>query len=422
MPDATTLIHRPDAPPPRRWRAGAALLLGVLLAHALLLDGLSGLHPQRPDAVTGRPDGAPVITLLPRAPEPATVAPAPVPESRTQADGVPARVAGPPPEAPSEATTPAAVAGLVDGLLREVTDRPAPALRDPRLAPAPEPDPATPPPAATPEPDGAAPPAAEPALAAASQAGPVPLVPPPAGRRVIPFEPAPVPAIFAPPPVYPVDVPPGMALRYAVRRGPLAGTGEIRWRLGPDGYELSWTDQTAGRPTVDWHSMGELDAAGLAPQRMVESRRGRPLHAVNFQRDKGLISFSGPSTTSPLHPGAQDRASWLLQLTGVARAGGLALEPGGWASFQVAGARGDVELWTFRVIERVPLFLQPDQMVETVRLQRDPQRPYDLRVSVWLALAHGLLPVRVRLETVPQGEPMDWLLVDGLPARSLLGR
>jgi hypothetical protein len=56
------------------------------------------------------------------------------------------------------------------------------------------------------------------------------------------------------------------------------------------------------------------------PDRMVERRQGRDLAAVNFQRDKGLVSFSGPSTTLPLPAGAQDRASWLLQLPMLAAA------------------------------------------------------------------------------------------------------
>jgi hypothetical protein len=56
------------------------------------------------------------------------------------------------------------------------------------------------------------------------------------------------------------------------------------------------------------------------PDRMVEQRQGRDLAAVNFQRDKGLVSFSGPSTTLPLPAGAQDRASWLLQLPMLAAA------------------------------------------------------------------------------------------------------
>jgi len=156
--------------------------------------------------------------------------------------------------------------------------------------------------------------------------------------------------------------------------------------------------------------------AGLMPDRMVEQRQGRDLAAVNFQRDKGLVSFSGPSTTLPLPPGAQDRASWLLQLPMLAAA-----VQAHWAaghstlSLPVFTTRGEDQLWRFTVVAEETLPGPQGAPVRTWRLVREPVGPYDSRVEVWLARDHGLVPWRLRFTTPPANEPLELQLSDGLP-------
>jgi hypothetical protein len=47
---------------------------------------------------------------------------------------------------------------------------------------------------------------------------------------------------------------------------------------------------------------------------------------------------------------------------------------------------------------------------DTLHLVREPRRPYDTRVEVWLDAARHHLPVRVRLTPVPGGEPLEMRL------------
>jgi hypothetical protein len=128
------------------------------------------------------------------------------------------------------------------------------------------------------------------------------------------------------------------------------------------------------------------------------------------------VSFSGPSTTLPLPAGAQDRASWLLQLPMLAAAvqahwtaGPQQREPAGLhhprrgpALALHRGGRGD------------PARPQGTPL-RTWRLAREPVGPYDSRVEVWLARDHGLVPLRLRFTTPPSDVPLELRLSEGLP-------
>jgi hypothetical protein len=144
-------------------------------------------------------------------------------------------------------------------------------------------------------------------------------------------------------------------------------------------------------------SSGAIDAAGIAPERFVDSRRGRAPRATNFQRAAGLISFSGPSLTLPLHPGVQDRLSWMLQLPAVAAANPALTVVGAQIQLFVVGARGDAELWTFVVMGHADLALPEGPVAAALHLRRAPRHAYDTRVDVWLDPARHHLPVRMRM-------------------------
>lgn len=193
------------------------------------------------------------------------------------------------------------------------------------------------------------------------------------------------------------------------------GVAELVWEPTPDAYILRLQASLPAGPPIDWRSQGGFDSAGLAPLRMVERQKQRDLHAVNFQRDKGVISFSGPSREVALWRGAQDRLSWLIQLTAVAQARRGTAQLGEVVRMQVATPRGDVDEWVFTLASTEPL--------ETAGLRwaaqkwvREPARPYDQRVEVWLAPAAGHLPLGLRWTTVPGGEPLALWLTEGLRA------
>lgn len=122
-------------------------------------------------------------------------------------------------------------------------------------------------------------------------------------------------------------------------------------------------------------SRGQLDADGLAPLRTVERRRAKELSAVNFQREAGRITFSGPQLEFPLSRGAQDRLSWMLQLPGIVEAEPALAREGARLTLFVVGPRGDAKAWHFEVQGRDTLQLPAGTAVQVLHLQREPTRP-----------------------------------------------
>ena len=207
-------------------------------------------------------------------------------------------------------------------------------------------------------------------------------------------------------PVYPTRLPPALTLHYAWRRGPAQGMATLDWRPEADRYLLTLQGHAAGATALGWSSQGAFDEAGIAPQRHVESRRGREARAVNFQRDRGRISFSGPTLEHPLPPGAQDRLSWLVQLAGVLAADASLATAGSVVTLWVVGTRGDAAVWTFTVQGRPALDLPIGTLADTVHLLREAGGPYDTQVQVWLDPTRHHLPVQVQWRVRATGEGM----------------
>ncbi len=213
-------------------------------------------------------------------------------------------------------------------------------------------------------------------------------------------------------PVYRTQIPPAMTLNYEMRRGSWSGTGELQWSPTPKGYQARLEGRMAGFSILTWASQGGFDAAGLAPVRYTDQRRGKGMKAANFQRSAGKISFSGPSTEYPLLQGAQDRLSWMIQIAAIASADPKRVASGARISMYVVGARGDADVWTFRVqgIEDVKT---GDGTVRAIKLLREQRKPYDTRVEVWLAPGLHHLPVRARLTS--DDSPLELLLQTAHP-------
>ncbi len=223
-------------------------------------------------------------------------------------------------------------------------------------------------------------------------------------------------------PTYPTRLPPPATLQYTVQRGlpgpsaaapPRAGLqAQLIWR--PDPAAATYT-LSLGVGAVGSASVGALDLHGIAPERHVETRRGREVRAANFQRQPGLgggrISFSGPRIEHPLLPGVQDRLSWMLQLPGVLAAEPALAQPGREVTLLVVGVRGDAALWVFRVVAVQTLQLPAGEVVNAVHLRRESERPYDTRVDVWLDPARHHLPVRLRLQNRVDGPGTEFELL-----------
>jgi hypothetical protein len=211
-------------------------------------------------------------------------------------------------------------------------------------------------------------------------------------------------------PVYPTRFAPAARLAYELRRGMLSGSGELQWRPEGRRYELTMEGTAFGLSIIGWTSSGLIDRAGLAPERFVDRRRGRDVRAANFQRDKGLITFSGPQVEYPLVAGAQDRLSWMLQLPAIIEADAARGAIGERITMFVVGARGEGDLWTFRVEGVEAIEVPAGPVPAALRLRREPRRPYDTLVEVWLDPARHHLPARVRLATPQTDDSTEFLL------------
>ncbi len=210
-----------------------------------------------------------------------------------------------------------------------------------------------------------------------------------------------------PPPVYPTRLPAPTRLSYQLRYGAQTGQAVLAWQHDGQRYVL----QLAGRggaavPLIEQLSQGGFDAAGLAPDRFTDRRRGRGQRAANFRRDIGRISFSGPQVDYPAWPGAQDRLSWLAQMVAI-QAG--AAQPLTVVKVFVVDARGGAELWRFepRGEAEVDTLLG---RTTTRHWLREPERPEGQRVEVWLDPGRGHWPVQIRYTSLRSGAVSELLL------------
>jgi hypothetical protein len=218
-------------------------------------------------------------------------------------------------------------------------------------------------------------------------------------------------------PVYATLAPPSATLHYAlVQEGAASasspGSAELEWIRSADAFSLRLATASADRPPREWQSTGTFDTAGVAPLRLVERERGRDKRAINFDRDGGRVRFSGASGTLAIAPGAQDRWSWIAQLAAIAEAGARrGHRPAAW-DLQVAGLRGELERWTFRVLppgdpppelrsQGNELSATGDRAPALLHVLRVAERPYDLRIEAWLSPSLHHLPAGLRMSTPP---------------------
>jgi len=370
-----------------RWRTALALLLLALLLHLALLAGASraGLAPEVP------PTPAPMQVRTVPAPVDATPTPTPgvpsvVAESAGQ-DGSAAPLAAPPaPAAPAQRarTQPPLAASLAASAATLATA--AQAASEAATAA----DAAF---AAAPQPVAVAPDAA-PVATAASATSAVSAVSAPAAAAAATANNSPGHDSS----VYQTRFPPPLTLVYDLRRGMLSGTGTLYWRPAGARYEARLEGRVAGLNVLTQVSQGGFDAAGIAPERFTDQRVGSAVRAANFQRERGLITFSGPSDEFSLLVGSQDRLSWMVQLAAVVSAEPQRLAPGGKVAIYVVGARADASMWVFRSAGEETLDT-PQGPVRAVRFSREARGPYDTQADAWLDPARHGLPVKARLGT-----------------------
>jgi hypothetical protein len=206
-----------------------------------------------------------------------------------------------------------------------------------------------------------------------------------------------------PPPVYPTRIPPPVTLQFALRYNGRAGQATLAWQHDGQHYTLQLDGRGTLQALVEQRSTGGFDSAGLAPERLVDRRRGKGWQAAHFQRETGRISFSGPQAQFPAWAGAQDRLSWVVQMAAILSA--MPAPPPELALF-VVDARGHGGLWRFAP--------QGEVLVDTAAgpvtaqlWRRDPPRPEGLRVEAWLDPHAGHWPVQLRFTAVRSGDVFE---------------
>lgn len=214
-------------------------------------------------------------------------------------------------------------------------------------------------------------------------------------------------------PRYRTVMPPATTLHYGLQRGLWSGTGELVWQPSGDHYEARLEGYVAGLRVLTQISQGGFDHAGIAPLRFTDQRL-RQVKAANFQRDKGKLTYSGSSAEVPLIPGAQDRLSWMIQLAAVVNAEPKYAEAGGKVAMFVTGVRADADVWVFHFVATETVHTGGGGTIRTLKFSREPRRPYDTQVEVWLDPARHYLPVRAKLTTAPNGEAFE-LVLRGTP-------
>ncbi|MEW6478489.1 MAG: DUF3108 domain-containing protein [Pseudomonadota bacterium] len=385
------------------WARLSALTVAVMLAHALVLNGGlptfqdTGLPGELADASEAVADRQTPAADAPSAESTAPARPRPVTRSQVRWIEL---APPPPPEPPPPAP---------------VKRRPPPPPPAPAPVPAPEPVAEVPVPDLTPA--AGIPSDLGPEMAQAPSADTLP-VPDTGTPALATKEPATTPAVAmapeAPLPgdpalvLPPAQLPPAGTLRYQVS-GQAKGfsyhaKGSLRWQHGAGRYEASFGVSAFLVGSREQLSQGRVDDQGLHPERF--SDRSRRERTAELDAAAGRIRYTHGGER-PLQRGTQDRLSVALQLGALLNARPQAYPPGSTIRLPVTDT-SQVEFWEFVVGPEEKLAIVSGEL-PVIGLTRQPRRPGDRKVEMWLAPTLSYLPARLRVSEA-NGDHIDQLL------------
>jgi hypothetical protein len=212
-------------------------------------------------------------------------------------------------------------------------------------------------------------------------------------------------------------IPGSVKLAFAVTgqqgSSPMQGVfGELAWLQDGQQYDARLSLTFLFRTIRTQHSSGMIGPTGIEPARFSETRKTEV--ASHFVRDQGTVVFSSNAPSVPLLAGAQDRLSIVMQL-GALLAGDPARYPeGSVIEIQTVGPR-DADIWRFSVDGEEKLSL-PAGDYTARKLTRNPRKPFDDKVELWVAPELGDLPVRIK-QTQANGDFADLQLREVVPLR-----
>ena len=379
---------RLDAPP--RWTVLLGLAAAVLALHLLLLSG--GVSSWSLDLLDA-PESDTGVAALPADPT-----------------AQPEAAAAPLPDAPPPVTT---------STVRWIVPKPVPPAPPPPPKPKPKPKVEKKPPPPAPEPE-------EPPPVEVAEAPPEP---PP-----VEPEPKPTPpAELAPPPEPAPETPavdtaatsaaresasavdaslqnallsPSADLRYDVSADakgmPYSARGHLTWEQDGRRYKARMEISVLFLGSLVQTSEGTIGSKGLVPERFTDRKRSE--RAAHFDHATQRIRYSNNAPDAPLLPGVQDRLTINLQLAALFNAQPSAFHEGQTLRLPVSGIDA-AEIWLFQIGPQTRLTV-PAGDFDARKLTRNPRRPYDRMVEIWLAPALHHLPVRMRV-TEPNGDYFD---------------
>jgi hypothetical protein len=169
--------------------------------------------------------------------------------------------------------------------------------------------------------------------------------------------------------------------------------GELLWQHDGVNYQMKLDISHMLMGSRIQTSVGQLGPQGLQPKRFGEKNKQEV--AAHFEREKGQVVFSANSTPQALQLAAQDRLSMFAQLAAVLAGTPELRQTGQLLSFQIVSSKS-AELWSFQVA-RSELLDLPAGKLTALKVSRLPLQNHDQTADIWLAPAHGYLPVKVRI-------------------------
>ncbi len=188
-------------------------------------------------------------------------------------------------------------------------------------------------------------------------------------------------------------------VRTEPNRNPMYGVATLKWEMDDNKYRMS-IEVGLDLLLTSVHlytltSNGVVRENGLIPRTSTEERRTRAETATHFDQERKSLSFSSSNKEVAMLDGAQDKASFIIQLAAIGNADASQFSPGKEINMQVAEER-DASVFQFMVVGEEELDTKLGKL-NTWHLLRAPKPgSYNSRLDVWIAPATGWYPVQIR--------------------------
>jgi hypothetical protein len=187
------------------------------------------------------------------------------------------------------------------------------------------------------------------------------------------------------------EPPPRLEVTYQIARNGSA-MAEVTEQLEYSGGNYKLTETWKGRGiyallgSARRVSQGTIDKSVLRPREFFDERSGRDTARAWFDWKAGTLTmqYQGQKKSEPLPPNAQDRLSFLFALSLLPGSGSDAV------SYSIFDGKGQSR-HSYKVTGRERVSL-PIGELDAIKVQRVGDED---NASVWLAVAHGNVPVRL---------------------------